>query len=305
MAPKAKPESINDRRDIAACTLTDVLRATIASGRKPVESTDISDADAVHDLRKALKGWRAMLRLLTPTVGDEAEQMRIRARDIAREIAAARDGQAAQDAFADLDEDFARLSARSRATIDERLAALRTHAEEISLTPERKDRISKMWSDAGRAIERWPLARFDHAEAARQLATSYRRVRAAFPEDWVKASPDALHKLRQRVIDHRYQMDIAEPLWPKVVRVLVSEAQRLRDRLGAHHDLAILRGLTAANKPLARWRHPLAALIGARQAAHATAARRIAGRLFAEKPKAFEQRLAALWAHCAKDDHRG
>ena len=96
-------------------------------------------------------------------------------------------------------------------------------------------------------------------------------------------------------------MDLAEPLWPKVVRVLVSETQRLRDRLGAHHDLAILRGLTESNQPLARWRSQLSSLIAARQAAHAVAARRIAGRLFAEKPNAFQQRLAALWEHCAED----
>jgi CHAD domain-containing protein len=302
MATK-KPElkTTGDRRDIAARTLTDVLRATVASGRKPIESTVMSDAEAVHDLRKALKGWRAMLRLVAPMVGVEAGQMRIQARDIAREIAAARDGQAAQDALADLDEDLVRLSARSRATIDERLAALRAHAEEVSLTPERRDRINRMWTDADAAIARWPLARFDHAEAARLLAASYRRVHAALPDDWTKASPEALHKLRQRVVEHRYQMDIAEPLWPKVVRVLVSEAQRLRDRLGAHHDLAILRGLTESSKPLARWRHQLAPLIAARQAAHAVAAGRVAGRLFAEKPKAFEQRLATLWAHCAKD----
>jgi CHAD domain-containing protein len=158
-----------------------------------------------------------------------------------------------------------------------------------------------MWTDASVAIESWPIARFDHAEATRQLAASYRRVRAALPEDWTKVSPDALHTFRQRVVEHRYQMDVAEPLWPKVVRVLVSEAQRLRDRLGAHHDLAILRGLIEPNKPLARWRPQLAPLIAARQAAHAVAARRIAGRLFVEKPKAFEHRLAALWAHCAED----
>jgi CHAD domain-containing protein len=301
MATKAEPKIIADRRDIAARTLADVLRATVASGRTPIESTNISDANAVHDLRKALKGWRAMLRLIAPTVGDEAERMRGRARDIAHEIAAARDGQAAQDALADLEDDLARLSARSRATIDERLAALRAHAEEVSLTPERKARISQMWTDASAAIERWPIARFDRAEAARQLTVSYRRVRAALPEDWAEASPDALHKLRQRVVEHRYQMEIAEPLWPKVVRVLVSEAQRLRDRLGAHHDLAILRGLTDSNQPLARWRSQLTSLIAPRQAAHAVTAKRIAGRLFAEKPKAFQQRLHALWEHCAED----
>jgi len=36
-------------------------------------------------------------------------------------------------------------------------------------------------------------------------------------------------------------------------------------------------------------------LIERRRAAHAAAAQRLAGRLFAEKPKAFRRRLVALW----------
>jgi CHAD domain-containing protein len=301
MASKAADKTVHPPADIAARTLAGVLQNIVASGRKAMESPDISDADAVHDVRKAFKGWRAMLRLMTPTIGDEAEMMRCRARDLAREFAAARDGQAAQEALADLGDDLARLSARSRATIDERLAALRSHAEEAGLTSERRIRISRMWADAGAAIDRWPIERFDRMEAARQLAASYRRVRAAFPEDWAKASPQALHKLRQRVVEHRYQMEIAEPLWPKAVRVIVSEAQRLRDRLGAHQDLAVLQRLTESNQPLSRWHAQLTPSIAARQAAHAAAAKRLAGRLFAEKPKAFHERLDSLWEHCAEE----
>jgi CHAD domain-containing protein len=303
MAAKAVSKSIDVPSDIAARTLASALQNIVTNGRKAIESPDISNADAVHDLRKALKGWRAMLRLMAPVLGDEAEMMRRRARDLAREIAPARDGQAAQDALADLADGLARLTARSRATIDERLAALRAHSEAAGLTAERKARASEMWTDASAAIERWPIARFDRIEAARQLTGSYRRVRAAFPEDWAKASPDALHRLRQRVVEHRYQMEIAEPVWPKVVRVVVSEAQRLRDRLGAHQDLAVLQRLTGSGQPLARWRSQLVPLIAARQAAHAMAARRLAGRLFAEKPKAYLERLNSLWEHCA--DERG
>jgi CHAD domain-containing protein len=302
MVSKAAPK-IHVPHDIAARTLAGLLRDIVASGLKPIESPDVSDADAVHDLRKALKGWRAMLRLIKPTVGDEAELIRVRARDLAREIAAARDYQAAQEALADLGNGIAKLQAKSRAAISERLDALRADAEAVSLTPDRKARIRQMWADAGAAIERWPIERFDRKEAARQLTASYRRVRAACPEDWAEASPDALHKLRQRVIDHRYQMEIAEPVWPKVIRLVVSEAQRLRDRLGAHHDLAILRHLTGSDQPLAHWRPQLAPLIAARQTAHAMAAKRLAGRLFVEKPKAFLERLTLLWEHCAEEDH--
>jgi CHAD domain-containing protein len=291
-------------RDIAACTLADLLRDVVASGRKPLETPHITDAAAVHDLRKALKGWRAMMRLIVPTVGEEAELMRIEARDLAREIAAARDGKAAQEALADLvvdpDVDLPGVASRTRAAIEERLAAMRAGAEAVSLTTERKAQVSAVWARASAAVERWPLAKFGRTEAARQLAASYRRVCKAIPDDWSKASPEALHKLRQRVVEYRYQMELTEPLWPKIMRVWVSEAQRLRDRLGSHHDLMILRQLTEPHRPLSRWRSKLAPLITARQAAHVTAAKRLTGRLFAETPKAFHRRLAALWEHRAR-----
>jgi CHAD domain-containing protein len=285
--------------DIAARTLAALLRDIVAGGRKPIEAPDISDAVAVHDLRKALKRWRAILRLIAPMVGDEAELMRLEARDLAREMAAARDGQAAQEALADLGDSFPDLSPRSRATIAGRLAHIRASAEAIGLTPAHKARIDDMWTRAAAAVERWPFERFDRGEAAAQLTVFYRRVCAAIPDDWSNASPEALHRFRQRVVEHRYQMELADPLWPKLMRVWVSEAQRLRDRLGAHQDLVILQRLTEPHQALARWRSQLKPLIAERQAAHIAAAKRLTGRLFAEKSKAFRQRLASLWEHRA------
>jgi len=286
--------------DIAAQAVAGLLRDIVTSGRKPIELPDISDAAAVHDLRKAFKRWRAVLRLIAPVIGEEAELMRTKARDLAREIAAARDSRAAQEALADLGDDLPNLSSRSRASIRERRARLGASAEAISLTPDRKARIDEMWTQAGAAIERWPLRGFDCVEAARRLAASYRRVCAAIPGDWLKAGPEELHRLRQRVVEHRYQMELADQLWPRLMRVWVAEAQRLRDRLGAHHDLLILRRLTDPHQPLARWRSQLAPPIVDRQAAHVAAAKRLTGRLFAERPKAFRQRLTSLWEHRAQ-----
>lgn len=284
--------------DLAARTITGALRDIVAAGRKPLETADIPDATVVHDVRKALKHWRAMMRLVAPVVGKEAEEMRLQARDLGRQIAAARDGRAAQEAFSDvLKEAGALLPERTRAAVAELLARRRAGAEATGMTAAARANVTAMWKRAAAAIERWPLANFNHAEAARQLGTSYRRVCKAIPGDWSTANPDALHKLRRRVIEHRYQLEIAEPLWPKVLRVWVNEAQRLRERLGCHHDLAVLQHLAGPGQPLSQWASQLVPLIAARQAAHAAGARRLAGRLFAETPKAFLARMTALWEH--------
>src|SRR6266567_4080311 len=128
------------------------------------------------------------------------------------------------------------------------------------------------------------------------LAAGYRRARKAVPPDFSAASAEELHELRKRVIVHRYQMELVAPLWPRMTKAWIAEAQRLRERLGSQHDLGVLDSLTAAGRPLSRWRARLKPAIAARQAAHVAAAAKIAGRLFAEKPKTFGKRHVALFS---------
>lgn len=119
---------------------------------------------------------------------------------------------------------------------------------------------------------------------------------AVVPDNWVDADPEHLHDLRRRVVEHRHQMDLVEPLWPRLGKVWAEEAQRLRSRLGSCQDLGVLAQFTAPHQPLAPWRSRLSPLIEARKNAHLKSAQRLAGRLFAEKPKAFRRRIAALWS---------
>ncbi len=63
-----------------------------------------TEAEAIHDFRRAVKRWRAFLRLAEPIVGESARALRDEARDIARSLAGARDAQAALDASNDLGE---------------------------------------------------------------------------------------------------------------------------------------------------------------------------------------------------------
>jgi CHAD domain-containing protein len=144
-------------------------------------------------------------------------------------------------------------------------------------------------------IERWPLDDVRFGDVAEGLREHYQRARLAIPDDWRAANAHELHELRQRVVVHRYQMELVEPLWPKLGKSWVREAQKLRTRLGKHQDLAVLSRYAEPHQPLARWRSRLQSVIGQRQAQHVASARRIAGRLFAEKPKSFQHRLEAMW----------
>jgi CHAD domain-containing protein len=289
--------------DPAARALAALLRDIVASARLPLDAQGMTDAVAIHDFRKAFKRWRALLRLIGPVIGEEAEALRVETRDLAREMATARDSQAALEALADLGDEIPTLSPRSRATIAGRLTQIGASAEAAILTPALKLRIGDLLNRSAAAVERWPTDHFDCHEATRQLTATYRKVRDTEPKDWAAAPPEHLHQLRQRIVEHRYQMELVEPVWPKLIKVWLSETQRLRDRLGAHQDLHVLARLTGPHQPLAHWRSRLAAPIAHRQAAHVAAAQRLAGRLFAERPRAFRDRLAALWKNRVEAPH--
>jgi hypothetical protein len=183
--------------DPAARAMAELLRDITGSARKPLETPDITDSVAIHDFRKAFKRWRAALRLIAPVVGEEAEAMRIAARDLAREMAHARDGAAALEALSDLGDNVPTLSARSRATIEGRLTLLGANAEAASLTPDFKLRIAALLDQAAAAIQRWPIGEFDCEQATRQLTATYRRVRDSEPEDWSTAPAEALRPARR------------------------------------------------------------------------------------------------------------
>jgi len=276
--------------------LAAAARSIIADARRALADPELSDSEAVHDVRKALKRWRALLRLLARPLGEQADQMRAEARELMRSLAGARDAQSSLDALADLRKADVPFSATSLDTIGKRLTAIKDAAEQTGFTKDTRDRLSRYLDYATLSLERWPLMAINFDTVADGLISTYRRARQLVPDDWAEADAEHLHDLRRRVVEHRHQMDLMEPLWPRLGQVWAEEAQRLRNRLGACQDLAVFIGLTAPHQPLAPWRSRLAPVIEARREAHLKAAARLAGRLFAEKPKAFRRRLSALWS---------
>jgi CHAD domain-containing protein len=272
-----------------------IARDILSEARAALDNQEKPNAVAVHDYRKAMKRWRALLRLLQPFLGDHGRRLRLEARDFARELAGARDAQAAIEALEDLIESEAPLSPRTVASIRGRLDAIRLNAESSTLTQAVRARLIIALENTIGTIDSWPIDQLTFADLSRGLTKTYRRVRKDAPENWRAAEPEVLHELRSRVVAHRYQMELAVPLWPKFGRVWVAEAQRLRDRLGSFQDLSVLHDFTKPHAALAPWRSRLVPLILTRQAAHAKAAQRLGGRLLAEKPKAFRRRLEALW----------
>jgi CHAD domain-containing protein len=275
--------------------LRTVARGILAEARASLENQARTDAEAVHNFRKAMKRWRALLRLLEPHLGDSGRRLRMTARDLARELSSPRDAQSALNALDDTLKHDASFSAASLKTIRTRVDEVRRQAESTILTPELRGQMLAYLRRAATAVDRWPVEKIGFSDIAERLTETYRRARRMLPDEWPEASAEDLHELRRRVIEHRYQMELVAPLWPRLGKLWVEEAQRLRDRLGRYQDLTVLDALTAPHRLLSRWRSKLVPHIADRQAVHLAAASRLSGRLFAERPKAFRRRLQAMW----------
>src|SRR5512139_3637827 len=126
--------------------LAAAARSIIADGRQALKDPELSAPEAVHELRKALKRWRALLRLLARPLGEQADQMRAEARELMRAVAGARDAQSALDALADLRKAELPFSPASIETIRTRLSKLRDTAEATTFTNDMRERLWVIWT---------------------------------------------------------------------------------------------------------------------------------------------------------------
>src|SRR5260370_29269228 len=77
-----------------------VARDILGEARAAIEDPAHSDAVAVHEFRRSMKRWRALLRMLEPFLEEsDGRRLRNEARDLARSLGGARDGQSALDAL--------------------------------------------------------------------------------------------------------------------------------------------------------------------------------------------------------------
>ena len=106
--------------------------------------------------------------------------------------------------------------------------------EVANLTTKRRERLIGALDHAESSVAQWPIDAMTFHDVAVRMTAAYRRARRMQPGDWATASPEMLHELRQSVVVHRYQMELVEPLWPRLARIWLEEAQRLRNRLGQY-----------------------------------------------------------------------
>lgn len=183
--------------------------------------------EKVHEARKGLKAYRALLRLIaTP----EAKAQRQSAAAIARLLSGDRDQQASRDALRLL------VSRDGLGAEDERTirGALESHGKNAG--GEGHSPALRAWLQQARHRHAEELdGQAAEVDLVKAMVRGYQKAR----RDADFSTPEALHELRKRVVTHRYQMAFFSDLTGKGAR-RVKRAQSLRETLGAIQDLETL-----------------------------------------------------------------
>jgi CHAD domain-containing protein len=274
----------------------------IATGRaeKALERLAVVDeeslAAAIHGARKDLKKLRAVLRLIRKELGRDlfkAESRRYR--DAGRLLAGSRDAEVKLETLRAL-----------RGELDDNLAAGSCPLWEQALERERDeiaagDGGSDKIDEAAHAIEGgrdrirdWRLRTDSWKLLEPGLSKGYRDGRWAMKQVLADPSTENVHRWRKRAKDHWYQLRILHDAWPELLGETAEQAHALADRLGEHHDLAVLELDLRSRTDLGE-RGAFEAAIAQRQEELLEAALDSGRRLYAEKPKPFRRRLERYW----------
>lgn len=262
--------------------------------------------EAVHAARKHLKKTRALLRLVRRQLGDDLYRSENGAlRDAAAQLSQTRDADVLVATVEGLSDDAAgKLPAASFSALRDALQAEADAGRAGSAAPD-SAAVAQELRAAHTRVAEWPLDGAGWEPVVAGISRAYargRRERAAAEAD---PTVERLHEWRKRVKDLWYHHRLLKAVWPPVVKAYGEEAHVLSELLGDDHDLAVLRERLERSDGLppevAASIDELLALVDHRRGELQAQARRLAARLYAEKPAAFERRIEQLVAAAAAD----
>ncbi len=246
------------------------------------------EAERIHDVRKTLKGAAALARLFFVLVGAPAHQALEVINAARRRVAQARDLDILPGVLKRLNAPAETQEILLRVIAGQRQAVRRAHRAVDAAGVVAELRALAL------SVEAWDVEAAGAEPLLAALRRSYRAARRIGQRALASREPGDLHALRARVVDLSHQLQAFEPAWPAMFQAMERELHRLRTTLGDHNDMTVLaefaRGLPELPPEEAQG---LLALVARRRRPLERRASDRFSRLFAERPGAFERRIAA------------
>lgn len=201
--------------------------------------------ERVHEIRKACKRVRALLRLVRPALGDSYTLENARFRDIGRTISDLRDSQSSLECYDKLMDRFDEQVDRQHFSPIRRYLTMRYQEQEDDQAAERLQQVANQLDTARESIVTWTLDKQGAEAWAGGVARTYKRARKGMKKAEKKPSADNFHDWRKRVKYHRHHAELLRPMFPSLLKGRAKAAHELTDLLGDAHDLDVLKDAVA------------------------------------------------------------
>jgi CHAD domain-containing protein len=254
---------------------------------------------AVHDCRKRAKKLRGLIRLVRPALGDAYRPANESFRDAGRELSGIRDAQAALATFDTLvaaSPDLVPEGGVGRVRAG--LAALAESAAQADDRRLRTERAVERFRAGRRRLDRATLDAKGWAAVRPGVERTYRAGRLALADARREADPTVMHEWRKRAKDAWYHVRLLRDAAPSLMEPLEDRFHDLSDALGDAHDLVVINDRLGASPHLFGGQAQVRAvreLADTRRAKLERRATRLGGRLYAEKPSRYADRIGAYW----------
>ena len=252
--------------------------------------TDSTPVEAVHEARKDMKKLRALLRLARGELGEQVYSRENACfRDAAHELAGQRDA----DVMLETLKGLTSLPAGDGWELRKRIQADRErHGDGGDRSAAARSAVAILEEARGR-VKDWPLEHDSFDALAKGLEKTYRRGRREFRAARDEPTVESLHEWRKRAKHLWYDHTLLRSVWPPMMEAAGDEAHALSDRLGDDHDLAVLAAWVEEHGGAGPEFHEA---IDRRRSELQADAFALGARVYAEKPKAFVERMSRLWA---------
>ena len=257
--------------------------------------------EGIHEARKHFKRVRALLRLARGALPADTYAFENQSfRDLGRLLSPVRDSAVyietldlLRDSYRDLIVDEAFLRLRKR-LVREHRAVL----DEFAQDEQRQESIVDSLRCAQPRVKNWMFRQNEFSLFRGGLRRIYGRGRAEKEAAFSQPSTESFHAWRKRVKYLWYHLQILQPLWPAQFKAVERVCDRLADRLGEEHDLAVLLA-TPTVQDLLDSRSVSADLLYSTVSRERERQRRaaisLAQRIYVESPRQFVDRIEGYW----------
>lgn len=296
------------RRENVEAAVRRMAGEQLVRARAALDHLPAQPEETVHDIRTRMKRLRALVRLMRDALGQTCyQQENHHFRDIARLLAPSRDQVVRLTAFEALinhqphefdDDTIAqlRLALSMGPDVDQATAQSRQ-----PLGMPQADTIAQVREAIEQAMTRvdhWAIGKGGFNRIAGGLKRAYADGRGMMRRAYERDEAACFHQWRKRVKDLWYQLRVLRSIWPNMIECYDRELNELAEILGRHQDIDLLHTWLLKQPPdsiTQTHRRALLTLVEQRARRLRRRALLPARHLYAEKPKAFVQRMAGYW----------